>query len=141
MKRCMALLLCVWLFAAGAFAVTAESTTVGDVTQTEIVTQTTIYYEEVEVEVLEKVQSPFPGGMSLALIIVGGMFVLVAIALLCVFLFAFPRWGLVKLEKTKAEENEEGVVLEDAVLSEEDAEGQAEDGEEAPATVSLQDLF
>lgn len=137
MKRCIALLLCVWLFVLGAFAVAADSTTAtvgGDVTQTEIITQTTIYYEEVEVEVLEKVKSPYPSGTALVCIVIGVVFLLGAIALVCIYLFAFPRWGLLKPADTATEEN---AVIEDAVQE------SAEEGkkEEKSSSVSLEDLF
>ncbi len=137
MKQWIALLLCVCLSVTGAFAVSADSTTAtmeGDVTQTEIITNTTIYYEEVEVEVLEKVQSPYPDGTALACIIVGGLFVVLAIVLLCIYLFAFPRWGLVKTPKAED-------VAEEAAVTEENTDEQVTDEAEAPSTVSLEDLF
>ena len=130
MKQWIALLSCVWLLAMGAFSVSADSTTAswGDVTQTEIVTQTTVFYEKVEVEVLEKVSSPYPSGTALVCIIVGGFFVLLAIALLCVYLFAFPRWGLMTAAGT--------TTAEDAAVKE-----TAENEGETPSSVSLEDLF
>lgn len=136
MKHWIALLLCVCFFATGAFAVSADTTTAtmeGDVTRTEIITNTTIYYEEVEVEVLEKVQSPYPDGTALVCIIVGALFVVVAIALLCIYLFAFPRWGLMKTPQ--AEDVEEETVTEDSDTEEKT------DGAEDTSSVSLEDLF
>ncbi|MBE6768593.1 MAG: hypothetical protein E7549_06745 [Ruminococcaceae bacterium] len=135
MKQWIAFLLCLWLLTLGAFSVAADSTTAtvgGDVTQTEIITQTTVYYEEVEVEILEKVQSPYPDGTALVCIIVGGVFILVAVALVCIYLFAFPRWGLVKSEDAVAQEN---------AATEENTDEEGTDGEEASSTVSLEDLF
>ncbi len=155
MKRCMALLLCVWLLMMGALGVSADSTTAtvgGDVTETEIITQTTIYYEEVQVEVVEKVRSPYPQGNALACILLGGSFLLLAIALLCVFLFAFPRWGLVEsavTEDAPAVQDsapEEGAQVptegETATPTEESTVAPAQESEATPSDyVSLEDLF
>lgn len=137
MKQWVALLLCVWIALSGAFAVSAAGTTTdafADVTQTEIITQTTVYYEEVEVEVLEKVQAPYPKGTALALIILGGVLLISAVALLCIYLFAFPRWGLVQPSKTKE-------IPKETVTSEEVSSPLVEETPETPSTVSLEDLF
>ncbi|MBE6757006.1 MAG: hypothetical protein E7552_00440 [Ruminococcaceae bacterium] len=141
MKQWIALLLCVWIAVSGAFAVSAKSTTTdmsGDYTQTEVITNTTVYYEDVEVEVVEKVHAPYPKGTSLALIILGGVLVIAAIALLCVFLFAFPRWGLIRQPATK---NEVPAAPLEPAVSEEVPSTPIEETKEAPSTVSLEDLF
>ncbi len=103
MKRTFALLLCVLLIAVGAFTVSAE-TTAASTTQegegTEIVTE--IYYE-----IVRKDPSPYPQGTALGMLILGGMLILAAVVLLCIFLFAFPRWGLMKNKPIRAGKGEE----------------------------------
>ncbi len=136
MKRWAAFLFVTLLVMTSGMTVWAETTTaetLGDVTQTEIITQTTVIYEEVEVEVLEKVHSAFPDGTALALIVIGGVFVLLSVTLLCVFLFAFPRWGLMKAPKEEPEA--------DAPAAEVSSEDNAAEEAEQSTSVSLQDLF
>ena len=125
MKRLFAWVLSLWLLGA-AFAVSAESTTADKGGN---VTQTTSVYEQVEV--LEKMTSVFPDGTALAMIVLGGVMILLAIALLCVFLFGFPRWGLVKNPPVTREKEDDIPPTEDV-------------SEEVPTqapSVRLEDLF
>ncbi len=94
MKKAFALLLCTLLVFVGVLSVAAETTT-GAVSTTIPVEETEETYTEIY-EVISNERSPYPRGSALAMLLLGGLLVVLAIALLCIFLFAFPRWGLVK---------------------------------------------
>lgn len=122
MKKAFALLLCMLLVFVGALSVAAETTT-GAVSATAPVEETEETYTETY-EVISKEQSPYPRGSALAMLLLGGLLVVLAVALLCIFLFAFPRWGLMKNvpQKEKTVESE----------TTDDVPTQAEDPEEQP---------
>lgn len=125
MKQCIALLLCVLLMAAGALAVSAETTTAPlaeEIVETVIITETT-YYEVTYYEETETVQSGALQGAALGMLILGGTLILSGIALLCIFLFAFPRWGLVKkAPSAPSTENEDAPQEDDTSVQETEAE-------------------
>ncbi len=154
MKQCIAWLLCILLVTAGALSVSAETTTAAPTTQEVVETEIVTYYE-----IVQKDPTPYPQGAALGMLILGGSLVLVAVALLCIFLFAFPRWGLVKnkpVKNGKAESDElcapeEPLVAEteEVTPSDEDKEPadaeSADDAEPAKAeeetAVKLEELF
>ena len=130
MKRFLALLLALWLLAT-ACTVSADTTSAmeGNVTQAETITQTTAINEEIEV--LEKVSAAVPDGTALALIVLGGVMIVLAIVLLCVFLFAFPRWGLMKNPPVVVEEADDVPPTDDV----------SEEASIQTPSVRLEDLF
>ncbi len=129
MKKAFALLLCMLLVFVGALSVAAETTT-GAVSTTVSVEETEETYTEIY-EVISDERSPYPQGSALAMLLLGGLLVVLAIALLCIFLFAFPRWGLMK----NVPQKKKAVASETAEESPAPTEGTPEERpEESPIT-------
>lgn len=122
--RCAALLFCVWLVTAGTFSAAAETTTTA---------QTTTVAQSVAGDFLT-----VPRDVSVVMILIGALLILLAIGLLCAYIFGFPRWGLMtyaKPQKTPVKEAEAP-----AVPTKTQETPVAKEEEEA-AVVSLEDLF
>ena len=117
MKRALALLLCILLVFVGALAVSAESETTTATTVQDDVEEGEVY----EYEVITKERSPYPRGAAMGMLLLGGVMILVAIFLLCIFLFAFPRWGLMKTVSSKKNETP---AAEESAITEVPAEGE-----------------
>ena len=111
MKRAIALLLCILLVFVGALSVSAEPETTAATTVQDDADEGETY----EYEVISKERSPYPRGAAMGMLLLGGVMILVAIFLLCIFLFAFPRWGLMKTVPSKKNEtpaDEEATITE-----------------------------
>ncbi len=146
MKRILSLLLCMLFIAVGAFSVSAETTAVPTTQEgEEAETVTEIYYE-----IVTKEPSPYPQGAALNLLITGGILILLGVALLCIFLFGFPRWGLLKNkpmsvkkkenETLEADEDTQPTASEDPAVTE-SSDSISPDEEEKNNAVKLEDLF
>lgn len=125
MKKAFALLLCMLLVFVGALSVAAETTT-GASSTTVLVEDEAENNNEIY-EVISKERSPYPRGSALAMLLLGGLLVILAVALLCIFLFAFPRWGLVKNVPQKKKIIETETTEELPVPTEETPEEQSEE--------------